>query len=669
VLEPADVAWLAAAPVALLTAVAVKLLGPPLGRAFLAPGGETFWEGLEVRPEPAEHGMFLVSLAGPPLLALLVVAGARRHLSLPPAALRRLVLAGQLLLVAFAALCFASQYHALLSAAEPLLDDTTRYFTPPTLAIALALPPLALVLLRRPGFAARAAAAVRDTPRKRLAVAALALLFVAVWLLTAVETDGSIAHTATGVQGHILWSMDETFAIVDGHTPLVSFDPQYGQLWPYVVAAAMALLGTSLGIYSVAMVTISGVALMAVYAALRRIVRSSLLALALFAPFVATGFFMKIGPLSDRFGSANLYSLWPVRYAGPYLLAWLLARHVDGAGPRRTWPLFFAAGLVLLNNVEFGSAALAATAVALVCVSPPRSRRAASHAAAAAAGGLAGAVALLSAWTLVRAGSLPHFGLLLEFTRLYAKGGFEMLPMPRIGIFVVLYATFAAALVTGVVRALRGAADDQPALTALLAWSGVFGLIAGGYYVGRSHPQVLMDLFSPWCLSLALLLVVAVRCLAARGWRRPLAHELALGFCWGLAICSLAQTPAPWSQIERLGHTSSIPILKQPRATAFVRRTSGPHEPLAILISLSHRIAYEADRINVSPYSSTESIMTQQQLDKTIALLRRAGGHALYTTSRFTSEEQFRYLQAAGFAVQDQTREGKATIVRLSDIP
>src|SRR4029077_9442687 len=115
---------------------------------------------------------------------------------------------------------------------------------------------------------------------------------------------------------------------------------------------------------------------LAVYATFRRLVRSSLLALALYLPFLATAFFMIVGPPSDRYGPENIFILWPIRYAGPFLLAWLAARHVDGAAPRRAWALFAVAGLVAVNNPDFGLAAAAATLAALAAAAPPRSLRA-----------------------------------------------------------------------------------------------------------------------------------------------------------------------------------------------------------------------------------------------------------------------------------------------------
>ena len=54
-----------------------------------------------------------------------------------------------------------------------------------------------------------------------------------------------------------------------------------------------------------------------VFATLRRLLgRSSLLTLALFLPFVATSFFMKLGPPENRYSPASLFSLFPIRYGG-----------------------------------------------------------------------------------------------------------------------------------------------------------------------------------------------------------------------------------------------------------------------------------------------------------------------------------------------------------------
>ena len=164
----------------------------------------------------------MLSLLGPALLGAAVLASARWTPRLSPGLARRAALGAQLALVAFAALCFLAQYDVLVSAYRPFWEAHVRYFTLPTLALALAAPPAALALLRqRADVVARVRALARETPPRRTGALVVAILFTAIWMLTAVDADGSLANTATGVAGHILWSMDEPFAILDGRTPLV----------------------------------------------------------------------------------------------------------------------------------------------------------------------------------------------------------------------------------------------------------------------------------------------------------------------------------------------------------------------------------------------------------------------------------------------------------------
>jgi hypothetical protein len=656
-LEASELAWLAAAPCALLIAAAIALLGPALGHALLHPGSEAFLP-VRRRPEPAEHGRYLIALLAPVLLAGVVFAGVSRRLTLAPPTTRRLTLAAHGLLLAFVAFCFAAQNGILLNADRAEYIDpagsyggNARYFTWPTLVLALVLPALLLLLLaRRHAVRERLSAALRETRARRVACLLLAALLTALWLSTAVNTDGSIAHADPAVAAHVPVSIGETFAVLVGRTPLVDFHPQYGQLWPYLAAVSMSLFGASLGVYTLVMTTASGLTLLAVYATLRRLVQRSVVALLLFLPVLATGFFKMLGPLANRYGPANLFSLWPVRYAGPYVLAWLLVRHLDGAAPRRRWLLLLIGGVAVLNNPEFGLPALGATLVALICVRPPRSARATGLLLVETVGGLLGAAALLSLLTLARAGSLPHFGLLLEFSRLFGIGGWMLLPLPHAGIFLVIYVTFVAAIAVAVVRALQRA--QQPALTAMLAWSGTFGLLAGSYYVGRSHPQVLVGLFSPWALALALLAIVVVRDLAARGWRRPTVPELLVLAGLALAVCSLAQTPTPWSQVHRLSRTTRLAVFKEPAASRAIAAETRPGEPVVLLLPLGYRIAYDIGIDDVSPYTNAESLATRQQLDTIVAALRAAHGRKLFITTRYAFPLELEDLLREGLALR-----------------
>jgi len=653
----AEVAWLLAPPCALVLVAAIALLGPPLGRLLFPVPDIAFWPTatptLAIRPEPTEQARFLIALAGPVVLSGLVAWLRGRALPLRPAVVAALVQVSQVLLAACLLTAVIAQQRFVYGETYSGGESFKRvYFTVPTLVVAGLLTLAAVLALRRAGLVDRIAALVRETPRRRLVGLALAVVFLILWLLTAINTESSFNASNFGVRANASFWLDEAYAVLDQRTPLVDFHAQYGQLWPFVSAGVMWLFGASLETYVAVMVTASGLCLLAIHAVFRRLVHSSLLALALFGPFVATSFFTEIGPLENRYGPSNLFSMFPMRYGGPYLLAWLLVRHVDGLRPRRAPLLFLVGGLTLLNNPDFGLPAFAATLVALAWTDARPWRTRLWRLALDAAIGLLAALALVCLLTLALGGSLPRFSWLFTFPRLWGVGGVTMLPMPTLGLHLVLYATFAAALVTATVRALAGThVPAERSLTAMLAWSAVFGFGASSYFAGRSHPEVLISLFSAWTLSLSLLGIVTFRALVRRGGRRPAVAEVAVLAGLALAVCSLAQTPTPWSQIDRIGTAGppNSPIQRFDARRFVAEAGAAQGERVLILIPMGHRIGYELGLVNVAPYVSMISMPAVEQLDEALAMLRDEGGRRVFAFLGQVTPEQQQAIEEAGF--------------------
>jgi hypothetical protein len=659
-LTPGERAWLAVVPCTLLVCALALLLGPPLGEAFLAPRGAAFWPSVDevqaIRPEPVEHARYLIALLGPLLLCAAIVAGSGR-VRLPPVWIRRLVDATQVgLLAALCTFLVAQRLHTYgLVYGGPL---RRVYFTVPTLVAATALTVALVALLHRDRVSERVGGWLRETRPKRVAGILLAVAFTLTWLLTAVFTESSIGHSGFPINVTLPFSIDEAYAILDGRTPLVDFHAQYGQLWPYLAALTMSLFGASITTYTITMAAGTAVVLLAIYATFRRIARSSLAALLLYVPFVSTGFFMEVGPPAARYGPSNLFTIFPIRYGGPYLLAWLTARHIDGVRPHAVPLLFCAAGIVALNNPEFGFAAAIATFAALLYARPPSSRRAGARLAGGAAAGLLAALALLSLLTLVRAGSLPHLSLLLEFANIDGIEGWTMVPMPTIGFHLAVFATFVAALAVATVRAVNRHGDTL--LTGMLAWAGLFGLGAGSYYAGRSHPETLIDLFSAWSLAVLLLTVVVVRAIRARPSRRPAIAEIAVLAALALCVCSVAQVPTPWSQIDRLQDRGVEPLtvyVRFPAADRFVAQHTQPGERVLIMLPVSHRVAYEHGLRNVLPWVSVESMPLVSQFDEALEALRQAGGTKIFLWTDNTWRELIDALRARQYALVHEDRK------------
>ena len=635
-LTPAQIAWLAVLPCAIVTVLAIVLLGPPLGHAFFEPAGDRFWPSALVAPEPVEHARYAIALLGALLPAGIAAVASRRSLTMAGPAANALVTMSQALLVVVLALGLMAQHDLLLRVTPPGLPGN-GVFNGRTLALAAALVALLLALGRQVGVRRRAAHWMREPPGERIACLAVAVVATALVSLAAVSSDATVGN-APG-NNLVPWDMSETFAILDGRTPLVDFHAQYTQLWPYVTAAVMALFGSTVLVWTITMAVGSTLALLAIHAVLRRASGSAPLALLLYLSLLALG-----SAREDVLAAMNVFSLWPLRLAGPFLLAWLTARHVEGLTPRGTWVVCSVAGLVLLNNVEFGSAAFVATFAALAC---GRARRDLGRLVVAAVTGLLGATALVAAVTLARSGRLPDLSLLLEFSRIYGVGGWVLVLMPVMGLHVAMYVTFAAAVTLAAVRVVQRA--DGAALTSMLAWSGVFGLVAGGYYVGRSDSINLISLFVPWGFALMLLAIVVVRELAARAWRRPTVAQLAVLFGVALAVCSAPQLPAPWAQVARLRAPTPTPVYKQLDALQFVGRSTRPGERVLILILLGHRIAYDLGLTNVGPYAGIESMPTAQQLQTAMDMARREGARKVFLSTDSLFGEPFRALGRAGF--------------------
>lgn len=644
----AEVAWLALLPCALLTFAATMLLGPPLGRALFAPQGMTFFPTAlpAVRPEATEHARYGIALLGPVLLAGVVLLAARRPIRAPPYAAGRLVAAVQVLLVAFLFACVWLQRRPI---GPPVYSPPQRraYFTTPTLLVAAAIAIALAAVLSHTATRRRAAALLRESRRRRLAAIAVAVALLGLWLLSAVTTDAAVGAGFPTVGSNLAIWLDEAMAVVNGQPPLVHLQAQYSQLWPYASGATMAALGSSLGVFVATMLAGTAAAMLAVLALLRRVARSWPAALLLFAPFLATSFFRQAGTLADRYTPLQLFSAFPMRYGGPFVLAWLTARHLDGARPRRRGPLFLAAGLVAINNPDFGLPALGATLAALLLAERPGSWGAVARLGRDLALGLAGAAAVVAALTLAVAGSLPHFGTALVFARIYGVEGFGMLPMRALGMPLVVYATFVAAIAAAAVRAARRTEDAT--LTGSLAWAGVFGLGAGAYFVGHSHPDVLIDLFSAWALALALLLVLVVRDAAGRKRWRPTAPAMAVFAGAGLAVCSLAQTPAPGPQLQRLSRSTPVPVLRPLDEARAIGAQARRGEPIAIFAPLGHRVADDAGVVDVLPFSDVRQLVTRQQLEDAVRALRSAGGTRAVVAGWAVPRELVEALVADGF--------------------
>jgi hypothetical protein len=265
---------------------------------------------VEHNPEPGEDTRYLLSLLGPLLLVASVVWLAPR-VRLPQRAGAVLAPAAQLLGLAVVVACFVRQFGP---------SWRIEFFTGAQVAIGL-VGAFALWLLAHRGRLT----GWRFEPRWLTWLAPLAAVLVTgVWFLSYLQTADTIC--TYGDCYNTAFMADETFAVLNGLTPLVDHTAAYGALWPFVFAPLMLVLGKTLFVWTLLEWALVVAMLLAVFGVLRRVTRSSLAALALYAPLMAFTYYAGSRDLDNPIA---IYQQVPMRTAGPFLVAWLVARRID----------------------------------------------------------------------------------------------------------------------------------------------------------------------------------------------------------------------------------------------------------------------------------------------------------------------------------------------------
>src|SRR5262245_52695007 len=626
-----DLAWMGSIAAALLLAAAFVLVTGRLATLYPSPKTDVFavWRPL-IQPEPREEVRSILALASPFVLGALILAlgtpePGRRSLD-PLIVAAQAVAAG---LVVWGVLEQSRSSGFLLDYFPPYLLSASNLIAGVLIGIGLT-----AATLRWSGAAPPAIASAAGWFRGRVVIAlAIALFATVVLLLPAVVTDATVGRMGPLASGHIPVQAEDYFSVVNGRTPLVDYIAQYANLLPLALAPILGSFDSSITAFSIVMCGLSTVALLAVFMTFREVTRSLWWSLALYLPFIG----LALCPWHDsgpfRNFDATYYAVLPGRYLGPFLLAWLCVRSTRRPIP--TPALFGLAGLVLINNWEFGIGALLALVIG-ICAGWDRSgplRHRLARLAIEGAAGLLAAVALVCVVVLIRTGELPDPSLLTYFNRLFLSDSYGLVPMPSLGLHWAVYATYAAALVMAAVRFVRN--DPDRPLTAMLAYSGAFGLASAMYFVGRSSQFQLMLLFPAWGLALAPVAWAAARTLRAQRGNRPLLVRLLVPACaaligFGVMISALDRVSSPWRQVDRIttGGPGANDLLPAQRYVEAHPRQG--EQVLIIGTTLDHRVAERAGVENVSPLNDITSLISPAEADRALDQLEDAGGTQVF---------------------------------------
>jgi hypothetical protein len=620
-----DAIWTLSLCAALLLVLAMLTIAAPLGHVLLPGRGTVFFPSVRsyIYVKHAQVIRYVFAVAAAATVALGVAAWPRVPTIARerPYLLRITALLAKLCLVGVVVAAWVGQYQGLANHVYPL-----NHFSIAELGVAALIGAGVLAAAHRWPQPPTIARPSSPTLRRTLPIAA-AIALTACWLAPNFYRAANIGN-AFSAHDYLFTFNDDFLPLLNGRTPLVNYDPQYSALLGFIAEPVLTLFGPKIGIYTGLLCVLSLCAFLAVERTLALSARSELLGLVLFVPFLALSLQTLWLQGNDRFDYASYPAVFPMRYLGPYVLMYACVRHLNGGRARGRRALFVLGGLVALNNLEFGVPAFLGLAAALAATADTKRRRLTGLALDAAVG-LVSAYAIVAVLTLIRAGALPSIGRLLFYARLYGVSGFNDLPTPILGLYLIVYVTFAATLVVAALRARRHA--DNRVLTGGLAFAGTFGLGAGSYYASRSHPNVLVALFSIWGLCVVLLTPLALRA-AKRSRRRWLPATEAVGtlLLLGLMCTRITEFPAPWTQLNRIGSRAPTMPMNRGAAITFVRRTSKPGEHVVVLDGLGFLTARAGGVVDVTPYSEPAVVVTYSQVNDIVAALRSDGGSKLY---------------------------------------
>lgn len=649
----ADLAWLGVVPVALVFLASTWAVAPALGGIVSSSSeGQTFFASSQmfVKPEPTEFARYLLAVVFAGLLAVWVLALTPKVVGRwrPSPAIDLAIVGSQAAALVMAAVAVVAQFRVPSFGAS-----TTIYFSWWNLAGGVVVATgLAAVARRRLLPIGRVAPPSRATALFGLVVA---VLVTSLWLMPAVYTDANLGLALDEVLFHVQFTFGELLVVPAGRSPLVDFIPQYSALLPYVLGPIITALGATVSAFTLVMAALSLAGLLGVYGVFATVTRDWRTALLLYVPFLGLTLYTVRFAGDQRFNFANYYAVMPLRYVAPFVVAFLCARSLAGRRAGASVALFVVAGLATLNNIEFGLPALvAAMAAAWFGHAGTGFLRPALAVLGRAAAGAAIATGAVVVYILVRTAELPRPGYLLYWSRFFAASGFNLLPMPPVGFHLLLLATFVAALATAAVRRSRQAPDRV--LTGMLAFSAIFGLGTGAYFVGRSYAIVLPALFAAWGLALALLAWTVVVRLATAGRPRRRTVERALlpatavlvGF--GLMVTTLSQFPNPLTQLDRLGRGQPTDVLDRTPSRQFVEETTSPGTRVLLLDPLGHEVARQAGVDDLSLFASPLQIISEDQVEDLLQVLEDAGGFTVFT-GRSLAPEVAPMLEANDFSV------------------
>ena len=458
----------------------------------------------------------------------------------------------------------------------------------------------------------------------------LATSWSVLWVLPNVFTEADRSAWLTQTAYHIPFTMGEFAAVLNGRTPMVDFYSQYQNVLPLLLSPLLRWTGLSLFSFTLTMALLSVTGLLLLFSVLTRVVRSSWLALVLFLPMVAFSF----EPVETNVGGYvhnmfTYYAMGPLRFLGVFVLARLSLWYLERPSYSRLAQSAAIAGIVALNNLDFGLPALAAVLSCVVLFAPRfgRSTPAVRICMAVLTFLLTAGMAVVVYFVAVRlrAGAWPMVANLVLYQKTFAASGFAMVEAPQAGFYQTIFLILLLPVLVALFEVFSGSFLESGRRARIeygtLIYAGIAGLGVFTYYAGRSDPGALPVAFCPAAYALVLLVyrfgagVIPSR--LSGGSTAPglrIIPGVVVLTLFSLTFPGVFNAPHPGAQLARLRRgLAKLPDPHQ-NAVEVIRRYVPPGKQTVIIAPDAHWLAMKAGVINRYPFSHSGSLLIRDQL-------------------------------------------------------
>lgn len=621
--------WASILPVAIASTFVVKKLTPLISPPLVTRQEiqDAFLDGLSraCAPEPDELVAYVLAVLTPVVLMYGMVSLLRLRLE---SFERRRVTLGLIAFVAQAAVMLFAAKAWLYEAAHSWSGQLKDY-APAQLALTACLATLLTYRWLSSAAKVQVLTIWERVSRARVLPSLLAASWTVAHLLGCVFTDDNIRRAAGTISYHLPFTMGEFAAVVNGRFPLVDFYSQYQNLLGHLLHPFFAVVGLSVTTFTLAMGILSGIGFLLLYRVLWRVSGSPWLGLALYVPVVAVSLAEAETAGVNPSNAFNYYAVGPIRYFGHFFAAYLALAYLQVPKVRRLLVVSCAAALVGLNNLDFGvPAALGVLACAILF--PPDSLHASRwvRSLAATLVFVIGASLTLMAFALsakLATGSWPDPGILTEYQRTFAYLGFNMVRLPPNGMYWIMYITYMLALLyavfDGYSRDSNHVSRARRLSVGMLAYAGISGFGVGMYFVGRSHPAVIIAMYPAWAFALALLLQrIVADVYRQRTWRADegaVIHAIpsaAILGVWAGLVPLILELPQVSAEIDRLEYHSGGLDPRPTRLSALISKYVPKGAPTVVVAVNAHQLATDASVENLYPFAHPGSVLLKSQL-------------------------------------------------------